>query len=217
MRPLLAALARRARGRRAVRALHRGRRRHGAGGVSLTKPRLIGLAVAAAVFALDQGVKALLLGPLKLRAVGLIEVLPIFAFRWTENRGVSLGLLTADSNTMRWLLVLLTGAIAITVLVWLLREKRMVDIAALALVLGGALGNIRDRAFEGFVIDYADLHFGDFRPFLIFNVADAAITFGVLIILARSLLSRDKRAPNPREIARRQNAPSDTAPTASEN
>ena len=64
--------------------------------------------------------------------------------------------------------------------------------AGVTLVLGGALGNIRDRMTQGFVIDYADLHFGEFRPFLIFNVADAAITIGVVIILARTLLSREK-------------------------
>ncbi|MET0587096.1 MAG: signal peptidase II, partial [Novosphingobium sp.] len=57
-------------------------------------------------------------------------------------------------------------------------------------------GNIRDRYAFGFVIDYADLHFGSFRPFLIFNIADAAITIGVLIILARSFLSREKRDGN---------------------
>jgi signal peptidase II len=61
-------------------------------------------------------------------------------------------------------------------------------------VLGGALGNIRDRARMGYVLDYADLHFGAFRPFLIFNVADACITIGVLIILARSLFMREKPA-----------------------
>jgi signal peptidase II len=66
------------------------------------------------------------------------------------------------------------------------------DIAGLALILGGALGNIRDRYELGYVIDYADFHIGDFRPFLIFNIADAAITIGVVIILARSLLVRDK-------------------------
>ena len=93
---------------------------------------------------------------------------------------------------MRWALVALTGAIAVFVGIWMLREKAMADVAALALILGGALGNIRDRFYHGFVIDYADLHFGDFRPFLIFNVADAAITIGVLIILARTLLSREK-------------------------
>jgi signal peptidase II len=83
------------------------------------------------------------------------------------------------------------------VTVWLLREKRLGDILPLGMVLGGALGNIRDRARLGYVLDYADLHFGTIRPFLIFNVADACITIGVLIILARSLLSRDKPAKKP--------------------
>src|SRR3546814_10615493 len=86
----------------------------------------------------------------------------------------------------------MTGAIALFVFVWIMRERKLGDIAALSLVLGGAAGNIRDRFMYGFVIDYADLHFGEWRPFLIFNLADAAITIGVLIILARSLLSREK-------------------------
>jgi signal peptidase II len=63
-----------------------------------------------------------------------------------------------------------------------------------ALVLGGALGNIIDRVRLGFVVDFADLHFGEWRPFLIFNLADAAITIGVLILLARALLLREKDA-----------------------
>ena len=86
----------------------------------------------------------------------------------------------------------MTAAVALVVVVWLLRERIIGDILGLALVLGGALGNILDRVRFGFVVDYADLHFGTFRPFYIFNLADAAITIGVLIILARSLLSREK-------------------------
>ena len=61
----------------------------------------------------------------------------------------------------------------------------------LALVLGGALGNIVDRVRFGYVVDFADVHIGSFRPFLIFNVADAAITIGVLVLLIRALLLRD--------------------------
>ena len=105
----------------------------------------------------------------------------------------ALGMLTADSMEMRWLLVALTAGIALIVAVWLLREKAAPEVVALGLVLGGALGNIRDRVTYGYVVDYADLHIGDWRPFLIFNLADAAITFGVLIILARSFLSREKQ------------------------
>src|SRR6218665_2189645 len=144
-----------------------------------------------------------MLVPLRLREVGLIDLLPFFDLRWTENYGVSLGLLTADTDTGRWLLVAMTGAIALLVFVWLLRERKLGDIIGLGLVLGGALGNIRDRATFGFVIDYADLHFGTFRPFMIFNIADAAITIGVLIILARSLLSREKpEAAVPQQAAK---------------
>lgn len=154
--------------------------------------RLFGVGLAVLVFALDQWVKWLMRGPLDLRNVRTIEILPFFNFHWTENYGVSLGMLTAQSSEMRWLLIALTAAIAAGVFVWMMREKATADILALGLVLGGAAGNIRDRYAFGYVIDYADLHFGDFRPFLIFNIADAAITIGVLIILARSFLSREK-------------------------
>jgi signal peptidase II len=57
-------------------------------------------------------------------------------------------------------------------------------------VLGGALGNILDRVRHGYVVDFADLHFGEFRPFLIFNVGDAAISIAVVILLLRAFLSR---------------------------
>ncbi len=160
--------------------------------MSLTRNRLIGLAVAAAIFALDQLLKWVMIVPLMLREVQVIPLLPIFDLRWTENNGVSLGLLAATSDAARWVLVGVTATVALVVLVWLLRERLLGDILALAMVLGGALGNILDRMRFGYVVDYADLHFGSFRPFYIFNLADAAITLGVLIILARSLLSREK-------------------------
>ena len=154
--------------------------------------RLIGLAIAALVYGVDQWFKDFVRHGLKLQQVGAIEILPFFDLRWAENYGVSLGMFTARSPEMRWLLVLGTLAIATAVLAWLLRERQFPDILGLSLVLGGALGNITDRTLLGFVVDYADLHFGSFRPFLIFNIADAAITIGVLIILARSLFSREK-------------------------
>ncbi len=158
----------------------------------LLRLRLAGFAIAAAVFGVDQWFKRFVMETLHLREIGAIEVLPFFDMRWAENYGVSLGMFTAQSSEGRWLLVAITAGIALVVLVWLLRERKLGEVAALGLILGGAMGNIRDRMMKGFVIDYADLHFGDFRPFLIFNIADAAITIGVVIILARSLFSREK-------------------------
>jgi signal peptidase II len=156
------------------------------------RARVLGLGIAALIFIVDQLLKWWVVGPLDLMTVRQIYVMPIFNLTFTENYGVSLGLFSAQSDTGRWILVGVTAAIALFVAVWLMREKHFGDIAGLALVLGGALGNIVDRATVGYVIDYADLHFGDFRPFLIFNLADAAITIGVLFILARSFLSREK-------------------------
>jgi signal peptidase II len=156
-----------------------------------------GFALALGVFGLDRGIKALVAGPLALQQIGLIKLLPFFDLRWTENYGVSYGLFTAESSETKLMLLAMTGLIAAGVAFWMLREKAMGEVFALALVLGGALGNIYDRFTRGYVIDYADLHIGEWRPFLIFNLADAAITVGVLILLARSLLSREK----PTEVA----------------
>ena len=160
------------------------------------KTRITGLALAAFIFVSDQIVKYWVLTTLDLRNRGQVEVIDIFNFTYVENHGVSLGMLTADSAMERWLLVAMTGAISIGVLVWLWREKNRQDVMALGLILGGALGNIVDRARFGYVVDYADLHFGDIRPFLVFNVADAAITIGVVILLMRALLVREKPKVN---------------------
>ena len=167
----------------------------------MRRNRLIGLGIAAFIAAVDQAVKWLVIGPLNLREVRHIDLLPFFDLTYPETRGVSLGMLQASDMEMRWLLVLLTGAIAFVVLVWMMRERKIADIAALALILGGAIGNIIDRWDLGYVIDYADFQIwlGDsmIRPFLIFNIADAAITIGVVIILARSLLVSEKDGDTP--------------------
>jgi signal peptidase II len=156
-----------------------------------TRNRVIGLVLAALIAVVDQWAKWYVIGPLDLRRVRQIELLPFFDLTYVENRGVSLGMFEATSMEMRWALVALTALIALIVLVWILREKLLGDIFGLALILGGAIGNICDRFELGYVIDYADLHIGTFRPFLVFNIADAAITIGVVIILARSLFVRD--------------------------
>ena len=151
--------------------------------------RKFGFAVAALVFILDQLTKWIVTGPLGINAIGdQLEIIPIFNLTYTENFGISLGLFQANSATGQWLLIALTGAIAAGVAYWIGREKQRFDQIALGMVLGGALGNILDRARFGHVVDFADLHFGDFRPFLIFNVADAAISIAVVIMLLRAFL-----------------------------
>jgi len=157
------------------------------------KARSLGFAVALLIFLADQLAKGFVTGPLALREVGQIVLLPIFNLTYTENNGISLGLLNATNPVGRWMLVALTGAIAVGVAYWIGREKNRFDQAALGLVLGGALGNILDRVRFGYVVDFADLHFGTFRPFLVFNVGDAAISIGVAILLLRAFLTRKEQ------------------------
>jgi len=153
----------------------------------------IGLAVAVLFVIVDQVVKLFITGTLGIDSLGDTRYLaPIFSLSFVANHGVSLGLFGAGSAMTRWGLVALTAAIAIGVLVWMFNEKNRQDQVALGMVLGGALGNIIDRIRLGYVIDYADLHFVDWRPFLVFNLGDAVITMGVRVLLVRALLVRDK-------------------------
>src|SRR4051794_642389 len=165
--------------------------------------RTLGLCVALGILAVDQAVKWIVTNLLQLPERLTVPWLPFFQLNWVPNHGVSMGFLTANGEVQRWLLVGLTAAISIFVLAWLWREKRRDDTIALALVLGGALGNILDRVRLGYVVDFADLHFGgranisdDIHPFLVFNVGDAAITIGVLLLLVRALLTRDRKTPS---------------------
>ena len=158
-----------------------------------SKFRLQGIMLASLVFIADQIVKYAMLGPLQLKSRGVIHIISFFDLRYAENRGVSMSFLTADNDGERWALVALTAVIAAGVAVWMWREKLRGDVLALSLVLGGALGNIVDRVRYGYVVDYADLHIGAFRPFYIFNLADACISMGVLILLARAFLISDKQ------------------------
>lgn len=156
--------------------------------------RHMGYVVALLVFVADQLTKWLVVGPLGIDRVGEQQwVLPFFNLTFTQNFGISLGLFEARSATGQWILIAVTSAIAIGVAWWIGREKQRGDQLALGMVLGGALGNILDRVRFGYVVDFADLHFAGYRPFLVFNVADAAISIGVVILLLRAFLLRNEQ------------------------
>jgi signal peptidase II len=157
--------------------------------------RLSAYLFAALIFAADQLSKWLVTGPLGLVAEGdQLKLIPIFDLTRVHNYGISLGLAQATNDTHRWILVGITAAIAVGVAWWIRREEARGDQLALAMILGGALGNIVDRVQFGYVVDFLDLHFGTFRPFYVFNVGDAAISIGVVILLLRAFLTR-KQAP----------------------
>ena len=126
---------------------------------------------------------------------GRIDVLPFFDLNMVWNRGISFGIGQSE-GVMRWLLVILTTAIAIGFTIWLIRASRRFTGIALALVIGGAFGNVIDRVRFGAVVDFLDFS-GILRPYFfnyVFNVADAAISVGAVLLFAdQFLMSRQEK------------------------
>ena len=119
---------------------------------------------------------------------GKIELTPIFDLTMLWNRGISFGTFQSD-GIMRWVLVGLTTGISIGFAFWLTRAERWLTALSLSLVIGGAVGNLIDRVRFGAVVDFLDFS-GLFFPW-VFNIADAAITVGALLLfLDQFLMSR---------------------------
>jgi signal peptidase II len=104
----------------------------------------------------------------------------------TWNAGVSFGLFQAGHDLVRWGFVLFSCVVAGLLATWAARQARLLPAAGLGLVIGGALGNAIDRARFGAVVDFVDVTAIGFFPW-IFNVADSAITVGVILLLLDSL------------------------------
>ena len=143
--------------------------------------------LAAAVIAIDQAVKYWVLYVFDLPARLSVPVGGPLSLTMVMNKGVSFGLMRADQDLTRWALVVFSLVVAGALVWWARRADRRLLATALGLIIGGAIGNAVDRARFGAVVDFIDvsaLHF----PW-VFNVADSAITIGVILLLVDSLLS----------------------------
>ncbi|MDP8915886.1 MAG: signal peptidase II [Pseudomonadota bacterium] len=150
-------------------------------------------ALAAAVLVLDQLSKLWVLEGLKLEERGSIEVLPILSLSMVWNRGVSFGLLQAQQDLARWGLAAFSAAVAVALVLWARRVQRPLLATALGLIIGGAVGNLIDRVRFGAVADFIDVSGLGFFPW-VFNVADSAITIGVLLLVLDSLTPAKRTA-----------------------
>jgi signal peptidase II len=149
---------------------------------AVTSWGLYAYVLAAAVTILDQLSKWWILHVVHLDLKGQVPVLPVFRLTMVMNPGVSFGLLRADTALGRGLLVGAAAIVVVALVVWVRRADRPLFATAIGLVIGGALGNnLIDRARLGEVVDFLDfsgLHF----PW-VFNVADSAISVGVVLLL----------------------------------
>lgn len=155
----------------------------------------LGLAVALAVFVADQALKFWLLGIVDIARSGPIRLAPFLDIVLVWNTGISYGLFQQQDDTGRWLLVALSLAAIGALLAWLAAVASRLPAIALALVIGGAAGNLLDRAIHGAVADFVLLHAYGYHWY-VFNLADAAIVAGVVLLLYDSLFRGHKSAPN---------------------
>jgi signal peptidase II len=138
------------------------------------------------VILLDQATKHL--AEATLVAYQAIPVLPSFNLTLMYNTGAAFSILADASGWQRWFFLLLSLAVSIVLVVWISRlqtGERYLAVA-LALVLGGALGNFIDRAIFGHVIDFIQLYY-DRWYWPAFNIADSAITIGAALLIIHSL------------------------------
>src|SRR6185503_8490643 len=160
------------------------------------KPATEGFLVAGLALAADQVCKNLLLYGLHFKDLGpaaRIELTPFLELIMVWNRGVSYGLFQAESLAGT-IIITVVSLIAVAALSWWLKgaDRRLLAVG-LGLVVGGALGNVIDRIIYGAVADFFRFHaFG--RDWYVFNVADAAITVGVVAVLLDAFVRPGGRA-----------------------
>src|ERR1700733_5128961 len=126
-----------------------------------------------------------------------ITLLPVLDVTRMHNVGAAFSFLASASGWQRWVFIGLAGGVSVGIIVWLLRLKERAHLllaCGLALVLGGALGNVIDRIRLGYVIDFIHFHW-DRAYFPAFNVADSAITVGAACLLLDALIE-GRRKPD---------------------
>ena len=148
-------------------------------------------AVAAGVILLDQLAKHWITVTLHMQPGASIALTPFLNLTLVLNRGVSFGLFRSDEGTeiVRWALALFSAGVSIALAIWVRSAVRLLPAVAIGLIIGGALGNLADRIRLGRVVDFID--FGHIFPW-VFNVADAAVNIGVVLLLIDAFLGRDK-------------------------
>ncbi len=154
----------------------------------------LGLPVAAVVFGLDQLTKWWVLSVLEIAREPRPRVLPFLDIVLVWNPGISFGMLQSGSTLAPILLTAFAVVVVIALVVWMARARSVLLVVALGLAVGGALGNVVDRMRFGRVVDFLFVHLGPFDWWPVFNVADAAIVVGFVLIMLDGLFARRRQA-----------------------
>ena len=156
--------------------------------VNTAHPQLKWLWLSLVIIVLDQAAKQIAEAPLPPHRA--VEVLPFFDWYLTYNSGAAFSFLAGAGGWQRWFFAAIAIVISGVILQWLrkLPGDETLTAAALSLILGGAIGNLIDRLYLGHVIDYIQVWLGSY-PWPAFNIADAAISVGAVMLILSSFSS----------------------------
>lgn len=124
-----------------------------------------------------------------------IAIIPsFFNLTYVHNTGAAFSFLSEAGGWQRWFFAALAIVMSVIMSIWLtrLKEHETLLAVALSLILGGAIGNLIDRLFYGYVIDFLDVYYGTYH-WPAFNIADSAITIGVGLMLIDSFKSQEAK------------------------
>lgn len=122
-----------------------------------------------------------------------VPVIPMLNFTLLYNKGAAFSFLASQDGWQRWFFLTLTSAVSVFLYLWLrkLHSDQVLQYSALSMILGGALGNLIDRAVYGHVIDFIDVHYMQ-QSFPAFNIADSAITVGAILLIYDTLVNSNE-------------------------
>lgn len=157
--------------------------------MSSSSTKLVWLVLSLAILILDQYSKYL--ADEFLSYGQPVALLPVFDLTLVYNRGAAFSFLADAGGWQRWFFSVLAAVVSLVLVIWLKRLKREETLlaVALAMILGGALGNLYDRVTLGYVIDFISVHY-QAHYFPAFNVADSAISVGAVLLIFDSFIRR---------------------------
>ena len=146
--------------------------------------------LALVVLLLDQYTKGL--ASAQLQYGQPVQVLPVFNLTLQHNEGAAFSFLSEAGGWQRWFFTIVASAVSVVLAVWLTRLQRgqILLAASLALILGGAVGNLWDRVALGYVVDFISVHY-ERRYFPAFNIADSAISVGAVLMILDAFINGD--------------------------
>ena len=141
------------------------------------------------VIAIDQVSKWFMVSWLSLHET--FAVMPFFNLTMAHNPGAAFSFLAHADGWQRWFFIGLASVVSFALLIWLkkLKPQAKLEAISIAMILGGALGNLIDRFYYGYVIDFLDVYYGTYH-WPAFNIADSAIVIGAVLLIIDSFRSK---------------------------